>query len=429
MRRVFRTSVVVAVSAAFVAPLALPFTAAADPIDDKRQQVEQITDHLEDLERQSDVLAEQYVVALDTQRQLEADVAEAEQQVKAQEAELTQLERELSTVAVQNYMGSSTSALGPMFADTTSITDGLQRDQLARVALDAGTATTDDYDAALTELNDDRDRLEHKQAEAADQAEAVDAAKQATDEQQREYQQARAEAEAELGDLIREEEERRARESYERMLEQQRQLAAQAEADAAAARQAQEQAAAQSQAEAQQQARAQESQASQQQARPQVQEQRPQVQQQQPAAQSQDRPQAQAPAPQQAAPEPEAPSAPPASGRGGVAVSAARTQLGVPYRFAAASPGVAFDCSGLTSWAWGQAGVYLPHQSAQQFAAVPHVSQSQAQPGDLIFYYSPISHVALYMGGGQQIHAPNTGTVVNIASTNWGRVVGVGRPG
>ncbi len=92
---------------------------------------------------------------------------------------------------------------------------------------------------------------------------------------------------------------------------------------------------------------------------------------------------------------------PAASSRAGTAVNAAMSQQGVGYKYAAASPGVAFDCSGLTSWAWGTAGVYLPHQSAQQYASIPHVPSSAAQPGDLIFYYSPISHVGLYVGGGR----------------------------
>ena len=83
------------------------------------------------------------------------------------------------------------------------------------------------------------------------------------------------------------------------------------------------------------------------------------------------------------------------------------SQLGVPYRFAAESPGVAFDCSGLTKYAWGQAGVYLPHQSGAQYGSIPHVSQSEIQPGDLIFYKSPIGHVAIYIGGGSMIHAPS----------------------
>jgi cell wall-associated NlpC family hydrolase len=117
------------------------------------------------------------------------------------------------------------------------------------------------------------------------------------------------------------------------------------------------------------------------------------------------------------------------SSRAGIAVNAALGQQGVPYRYATSNPGVSFDCSGLTAYAWGQAGVGLPHQSAQQYASVPHVSKDQAQPGDLLFYYSPISHVGIYLGGGSLVHAPNTGSHVKVASVNWGKVSGVGRPG
>ena len=117
------------------------------------------------------------------------------------------------------------------------------------------------------------------------------------------------------------------------------------------------------------------------------------------------------------------------SSRAQVAVNAAAGQLGVPYRFAQSSPGVAFDCSGLTAYAWGQAGVSLPHQSAAQFASTPHVPKDQAQPGDLIYYYAPIGHVGIYTGGGSMIHAPNTGSVVSYTTVRWDKVVGVSRPG
>ena len=99
------------------------------------------------------------------------------------------------------------------------------------------------------------------------------------------------------------------------------------------------------------------------------------------------------------------------------------------YAYATSNPGVSFDCSGLTMYAWGAAGVGLPHQSRAQYASVPHVPSSAAQPGDLVFFYSPISHVGIYIGGGQMIDAPNSGAVVRVATVNWGNVVGVGRPG
>jgi cell wall-associated NlpC family hydrolase len=103
--------------------------------------------------------------------------------------------------------------------------------------------------------------------------------------------------------------------------------------------------------------------------------------------------------------------------------------LGVPYRAFQASPQTGFDCSGLTMWVWAQAGVHIPHQSGQQFATLPHVPLDQAQPGDLVFFYSPISHVGIYIGNGQMIDSPHTGAVVRVRALRWDMVVGVARPG
>ncbi|MFP5487451.1 MAG: C40 family peptidase, partial [Acidimicrobiia bacterium] len=86
-------------------------------------------------------------------------------------------------------------------------------------------------------------------------------------------------------------------------------------------------------------------------------------------------------------------------------------------------------CSGLTHFAWAKAGVYLPRNSRAQMAATPRVPAAAAQPGDLIFYYSPISHVGIYLGGGPLVHAPNSGTVVKVANVSWNKVTAVGRPG
>jgi peptidoglycan DL-endopeptidase CwlO len=93
------------------------------------------------------------------------------------------------------------------------------------------------------------------------------------------------------------------------------------------------------------------------------------------------------------------------------AVRAAASQIGKPYRWGAAGPD-AYDCSGLTMWAWAQAGVSLPHSSRAQYSSLPHVSMSQLAPGDLVFRGSPIHHVGIYKGGGVVIHAPHTGQTV-----------------
>lgn len=116
------------------------------------------------------------------------------------------------------------------------------------------------------------------------------------------------------------------------------------------------------------------------------------------------------------------------SGRGGAAVAAAESVLGRPYVWGASGPS-SFDCSGLTMWAWAHAGVGLSHSSSAQYGSGAHVSQSALQPGDLLFFYSPISHVGMYIGGGQMIHAPHTGDVVRIATPMWSDFVGAVRPG
>ena len=118
----------------------------------------------------------------------------------------------------------------------------------------------------------------------------------------------------------------------------------------------------------------------------------------------------------------------PVSGRGGAAVAAAESVLGRPYVWGASGPS-SFDCSGLTMWAWAHAGVGLSHSSSAQYGSGAHVSQSALQPGDLLFFYSPISHVGMYIGGGQMIHAPHTGDVVRIATPMWSDFVGAVRPG
>lgn len=98
-------------------------------------------------------------------------------------------------------------------------------------------------------------------------------------------------------------------------------------------------------------------------------------------------------------------------------VAAALGKVGSSYRYAQAGPN-AFDCSGLTSYAWKQAGVTLPRSSSSQFSAGRKLAKSDLQPGDLVFYYSPISHVGIYIGDGRIVHAANPRTGVATTSLN-----------
>ena len=122
------------------------------------------------------------------------------------------------------------------------------------------------------------------------------------------------------------------------------------------------------------------------------------------------------------------PSDVPASGRAAAAIQYAMAQVGDAYSYGAAGPS-AFDCSGLTMMAWAQAGVALPHSSSAQYGSGPHVAAGDLQPGDLVFYYSPISHVGMYIGNGMIVHAANPGAGVRVAGLYSMPYVGAVRPG
>jgi cell wall-associated NlpC family hydrolase len=123
-----------------------------------------------------------------------------------------------------------------------------------------------------------------------------------------------------------------------------------------------------------------------------------------------------------------APSSVPAQGRAAAAIQYAMAQVGDAYVYGAAGPS-AFDCSGLTMMAWAQAGVSLPHSSSAQYGSGPHISESQLMPGDLVFYYSPISHVEMYIGNGLIVGAANPGAGVRVADLHSMPYVGAVRPG
>ncbi|PKQ29874.1 MAG: hypothetical protein CVT60_03050 [Actinobacteria bacterium HGW-Actinobacteria-10] len=118
--------------------------------------------------------------------------------------------------------------------------------------------------------------------------------------------------------------------------------------------------------------------------------------------------------------------APTRAARGEV-VDIARRYLGAPYRWGASGPN-SFDCSGFTMFVYSQVGVSLPHSSRAQYGSGQRVSRADLQPGDLVFFGSPIHHVGIYVGGGAYIHAPRTGDVVKISSLSRGDYAGACRP-
>jgi len=96
------------------------------------------------------------------------------------------------------------------------------------------------------------------------------------------------------------------------------------------------------------------------------------------------------------------------------AMTNALAKLGKPYRWGAVGPN-AFDCSGLVKWSFGQAGRSLPRTSRAQAGAGMPVSRANLQPGDLVFFYKPISHVGIYIGNGKIVHASRKGQPVKVS--------------
>jgi cell wall-associated NlpC family hydrolase len=118
----------------------------------------------------------------------------------------------------------------------------------------------------------------------------------------------------------------------------------------------------------------------------------------------------------------------PASGSAQKAVQTALAQIGDPYVWGAAGPD-AFDCSGLTLYAWAAAGVQLPHSSAAQYGVGTKISRSQVRAGDLVFFYSPIHHVGLAINNTQMVHASTFGVPVKIENIDNSPFVGATRLG
>ena len=375
----------------------------ADSVGTEKQKVDQAAAQLDDLQNRLGQLDEDYNAAQDKKDQLDQEIADSQAKIAQQQARLDQLAGVLGDIAVDKYVTGSALDLSPLFSNAAAYSEAEQKDSLSRLALDNGAGSTDEMLALAEDLAKEQATLSHKQEQVADLVNTLNSKLAEAQQLEGEYQQKLASAQADLGAAIDQERERRAEAAAAAELAKQRQQAADAQAAAAA------------------------------------------------------NSKSSVAAPRGGGtggsnngggtPAPDASSggggggggdgggggggisAPPVSSVAGIAVNAAMGQLGVPYRFAAESPGVAFDCSGLTKYAWGQAGVYLPHQSGAQYGSIAHITQDQIQPGDLIFYKSPIGHVAIYIGGGSMIHAPRSGDVVKIAAVNWAAVVGIGRPG
>jgi peptidoglycan DL-endopeptidase CwlO len=355
--------------------LAVP-VAGADELTDKRTQAEQAAAKLQGLESRLMELGSETERAKGELDQAQTAVAEAERRASEANAERAERENELRTFAVEAYVvGNDSGSVDALFAESGG--DAAQM----RGYVDITTGKSQDF---IDQLRATKHRAEQEAAELDGARSELEAKNRALEASLSEAESAVAEQvsiksrlDDEVRELVEQEERRRAEEAARR---------------------------------AEAQARAEET------ARARTAEARPS------GGGGGGSP---APAPPSApapAPGPTGPPPPPSSG-GSAAVAAAMTRIGMPYVWAASGPN-SFDCSGLTMWAWAQAGKSLPHYSGAQWSMSRKISAAEAAPGDLVFFWGPgdggdPGHVGLYMGGGQMVHAPGRGRTVRTDSVGY----------
>jgi cell wall-associated NlpC family hydrolase len=350
---------------------------AADSVDDARRKVNEMADRLEAAEEEVDRLSEELRVAEDDKARLDIEIAEAEVVIAAMEAEVGGLQAQMSDLAVQAFVGGGNGgSLTGLLSPGAGPNEAVQRQYLTEMALNLGSADSDQLDALIDDLGDKKTELERDRTNAQELAARIQENQSEAADKIDEYTALKAKADRELGEALAKERARRA-------------------AAAAAAARAQANALAASRASGSSNSNSGSTTGGTAASRPRF----------------------------------DPSSIPASSSRGAIAVAAARSQIGVKYVKNAAIENQAFDCSGLTMWAWQKAGVSLPHQSRRQFSSSPRIPVEYVEPGDLIFFYDPITHVGIYVGDGMMVDAPGVGRSVRLTAVSWNKVVGVTRPG
>jgi len=341
--------------------------AGAGSVDDAKRKVGQIADQLEAAEEEVDRLSEELAIAVENKRQLEVEIVSTEVEIAAKQAELGGVQGQMSDLAIEAFVGGGRGgSISGLLAPGGGPNESVQRQYLTEIALNVGLASTDQLDALITDLDDLQGRLERDRSDAEALAARITQDEVTTQNEIDKLFALSAKAERELGQALSAERARRAAAAA---------AAAREEADRITGGGGNGGGGGSN-------------------------------------------------------PEPFDPgSVPPSSSRGAIAVAAAKSQIGVRYIKYMSREGVGFDCSGLTAWAWEQAGVSMPHQSRQQFNTTAHVPIKYIEPGDLIYFYSPITHVGIYVGGGMMVDAPGPGRFVRLAAVTFSKVTGVSRPG
>jgi cell wall-associated NlpC family hydrolase len=324
--------------------------AVASPVDDKQRQAQQIADRIERLGDEAASLGEATNGAQLAVQAATAAVTEAEQRLGALEGKLTSLRSAMSQFAVRAYIyADQTTGLVATLSGTSVYSGAAQRAGYTAVALGSSQTSKDDLKALLEDTDRQRGQLAARQAAKQQALDTLEARQKAALSTKAKQEQLLVKVKGELATLVAQEQQRRRDQAAALARAQQAQLNAT-------------------------------------------------------LAAAQSRPAAASFANF---------SAPPPSAGAAIAVRAALSQLGVPYVFGTAGAGRAFDCSGLTMWAWAQAGVSMAHYTVSQWNAFPKVSLQALQPGDLILSYH-LGHVGIYIGNGMMVAAPRTGDVVKV---------------
>jgi cell wall-associated NlpC family hydrolase len=382
--------------------------ASADAIADKRAEAERIARQLEQQSRQVSILAEDYDEARLRIAKVETELATASAKVKKTDEEAAAIRARLKGQAVESYVrGGAIPALA-MLADTQTTEDIGVRSQYIRTVTSGAVDVLDELRAVRLQLDEQRSRLDDAKAEAkaaADEAESKRRQAAAAEAAQR---KTLSQVQGEVAILVEAEAKRRAEEQARKA---QAELAAKAkaEAEAKAKEAAARDAAARKTAEEAARKAATTTTAK-------------------PTASGSvvtTRPTTTTTTTRPSSGGSTTTAGPPAAGAD-AAIAEARRQIGKPYEWGGSGPD-SFDCSGLTSWAWRAGGKSLSHSSRALWSETSRVSIDAIQPGDLLFYGSPIHHVALYIGDGQMIEAPETGKNVRYASIYRSDYVGAGR--
>lgn len=389
-----RVGAVVAVLVGLLAMGSPPAGAQETAPDDLSEQIEatraeaaELAGEIEEVGRRASVVLEDYHQAQASLAEADNALFETRRRVAAVEKQVDDTTGSMQDRLVAMYQGGA--APSPMsFLDASDAVDFGSRAHYADAVATADRTIIDRLEAQRADLAAERERLETRRAEVAARAAALEERRTEVEAAMSEREAALASAAGELADLVAEEQRRRA------------------EAEAARAR---EEARRRAEEEARRRAATSTTQA-------------PTTT--VPGTEGDD---VVSEAPETI--ETETPAdLPPVHPRASEAVAAAKSKLGTPYQWGGNGPD-SYDCSGLTTYAWGSVGVQFPRSSRAQKAALPPVPLEHIEPGDLLFFGSPVHHVGIYAGDGQMVNAPYTGSHVRMDSIWRDDFAGAGRPG